>query len=103
MLRTFCQSKKLWSPRQYLVTAPRAALFSTDAEEITDSSNSLEDVVEEATVPESTTPESDKLRPQQVVAQLNQYIIGQDKAKRAVAIALRNRWRRQKVSSADLR
>ena len=37
------------------------------------------------------------LTPRQVVAELDKYIIGQDAAKRAVAIALRNRWRRQKV------
>jgi len=38
------------------------------------------------------------LTPSQVVIELDKYIIGQDDAKRAVAIALRNRWRRQKVS-----
>jgi ATP-dependent HslUV protease ATP-binding subunit HslU len=37
------------------------------------------------------------LKPSEVVAELDKYIIGQDKAKRAVAIALRNRWRRQQV------
>jgi ATP-dependent HslUV protease ATP-binding subunit HslU len=37
------------------------------------------------------------LTPQQIVTELDRYIIGQDRAKRAVAIALRNRWRRQKV------
>jgi ATP-dependent HslUV protease ATP-binding subunit HslU len=37
------------------------------------------------------------LKPSQVVKELNKYIIGQDKAKRSVAIALRNRWRRQQV------
>lgn len=37
------------------------------------------------------------LTPRQVVAELDKYIIGQDDAKKAVAIALRNRWRRQKV------
>lgn len=35
--------------------------------------------------------------PKQVVAELDKYIIGQDRAKRAVAIALRNRWRRRHV------
>lgn len=35
------------------------------------------------------------LTPTQIVKELDQYIIGQDDAKRAVAIALRNRWRRQ--------
>ncbi|MFQ3574129.1 MAG: ATP-dependent protease ATPase subunit HslU [Thermodesulfovibrionales bacterium] len=36
----------------------------------------------------------ENLTPKKIVAELNKYIIGQDKAKRAVAIALRNRWRR---------
>ncbi len=35
--------------------------------------------------------------PTKIVKELDKYIIGQDKAKRAVAIALRNRWRRQQV------
>jgi ATP-dependent HslUV protease ATP-binding subunit HslU len=39
-----------------------------------------------------------ELTPHQIVAELDQYIIGQDDAKKAVAIALRNRWRRQRVS-----
>ena len=42
------------------------------------------------------------LTPRQIVAHLDKYIIGQDGAKRAVAIALRNRWRRLHVSQ-DLR
>jgi len=37
------------------------------------------------------------LKPSEVVIELDKYIIGQDQAKRAVAIALRNRWRRQQV------
>jgi ATP-dependent HslUV protease ATP-binding subunit HslU len=37
------------------------------------------------------------LTPQQIVHELDRYIIGQDEAKRSVAIALRNRWRRQQV------
>ncbi|UCF78790.1 MAG: ATP-dependent protease ATPase subunit HslU [Candidatus Eiseniibacteriota bacterium] len=40
---------------------------------------------------------SGALTPKQIVAELDKYVIGQDKAKRSVAIALRNRWRRQKV------
>ena len=40
--------------------------------------------------------------PQEIVAHLDKYIIGQDKAKKSVAIALRNRWRRQHVDG-DLR
>ncbi len=42
------------------------------------------------------------LTPSQTVAELDKYIIGQDEAKRAVAIAMRNRWRRQQVED-DLR
>jgi ATP-dependent HslUV protease ATP-binding subunit HslU len=37
------------------------------------------------------------LKPVDIVAELNKYIIGQDQAKRSVAIALRNRWRRRQV------
>src|SRR5687768_8763810 len=37
------------------------------------------------------------LTPAQIVAELDRYIVGQRKAKRAVAIALRNRWRRQNL------
>ncbi len=42
------------------------------------------------------------LSPKEIVAELDRYVIGQAKAKRAVAIALRNRWRRQNVG-AELR
>ncbi len=40
---------------------------------------------------------SSALTPAQIVAELDRYIVGQEKAKRAVAIALRNRWRRQNL------
>ena len=39
----------------------------------------------------------DQLTPRQIVAELDKYIVGQDEAKKSVAIALRNRWRRQRV------
>jgi len=39
----------------------------------------------------------DELTPRQIVAELDKYIIGQDDAKKSVAIVLRNRWRRQRV------
>ncbi|WP_283777867.1 ATP-dependent protease ATPase subunit HslU [Parendozoicomonas callyspongiae] len=42
------------------------------------------------------------MTPREIVHELNKHIIGQDEAKRAVAIALRNRWRRMQVD-ADLR
>ncbi|HID46296.1 MAG TPA: AAA family ATPase, partial [Chromatiaceae bacterium] len=38
-----------------------------------------------------------QITPQEIVQELNKHIIGQDQAKRAVAIALRNRWRRTRV------
>ncbi|HEX2197225.1 MAG TPA: ATP-dependent protease ATPase subunit HslU [Burkholderiales bacterium] len=38
------------------------------------------------------------MTPQEIVHELDKYIVGQDRAKRAVAIALRNRWRRQQVA-----
>jgi ATP-dependent HslUV protease ATP-binding subunit HslU len=41
-----------------------------------------------------------EITPQQIVAELNKHIIGQTDAKRAVAIALRNRWRRSQVPEA---
>lgn len=44
----------------------------------------------------------DRLTPKQIVAELDKYIIGQQAAKKAVAIAVRNRWRRQRLSP-DLR
>ncbi|MBQ1657778.1 MAG: AAA family ATPase, partial [Rhodocyclaceae bacterium] len=37
------------------------------------------------------------MTPQEIVSELDRFIIGQGDAKRAVAIALRNRWRRQQV------
>lgn len=41
--------------------------------------------------------------PREIVSELDRYIIGQSEAKRAVAVALRNRWRRQQVQNNDLR
>jgi len=49
-------------------------------------------------LPESTATAVDSLTPRQIVAELDKYVIGQAKAKRAVAIALRNRMRRQKLA-----
>ncbi len=49
-----------------------------------------------------TPPAPTGLTPAQIVAELDRYIVGQRRAKRAVAIALRNRWRRQMLP-AELR
>src|SRR5205823_9130322 len=40
----------------------------------------------------------ERLTPKEIVAELDKYIVGQGAAKRAVAIALRNRWRRQQLA-----
>jgi ATP-dependent HslUV protease ATP-binding subunit HslU len=50
-------------------------------------------------LPERTITAVDALTPREVVAELDKYVIGQAKAKRAVAIALRNRIRRQRLPS----
>jgi ATP-dependent HslUV protease ATP-binding subunit HslU len=52
-------------------------------------------------LPETTTTTAESLTPREIVAELDKYVIGQSRAKRAVAIALRNRTRRQKLP-ADL-
>src|SRR5207247_10831028 len=49
-------------------------------------------------LPEATQTATESLTPRQIVAELDKYVVGQAAAKRAVAIALRNRMRRQKVS-----
>ena len=51
---------------------------------------------------EAPPPWLEELTPRQIVTELDKYIVGQDNAKKAVAIALRNRWRRQRVAD-DLR
>src|SRR5215208_1411355 len=48
-------------------------------------------------LPESTTSTIQSMTPREIVAELDKYVIGQKQAKRAVAIALRNRMRRQKL------
>ena len=52
-------------------------------------------------LPERTQTSADTLTPRQIVGELDKHVVGQHKAKRAVAIALRNRMRRQKLP-ADL-
>ena len=50
------------------------------------------------TDPTSTAGKVTNQTPRELAAQLDRYIIGQDAAKRAVALAVRNRWRRQQLS-----
>lgn len=44
-----------------------------------------------------------EMRPRQLMSELDKFIVGQSDAKRAVAVALRNRWRRHQVQDAALR
>ncbi|MEX2467467.1 MAG: ATP-dependent protease ATPase subunit HslU [Gemmatimonadota bacterium] len=63
------------------------------------------DIVEKGTPAGAVTAQTgdeedtwlDELTPRQIVAELDKYIVGQDDAKKSVAIVLRNRWRRQRV------
>jgi ATP-dependent HslUV protease ATP-binding subunit HslU len=50
-----------------------------------------------AAVPVPKPQAAQALTPQEIVRELDRYVVGQDKAKKAVAIALRNRWRRNQV------
>src|SRR5216117_1501395 len=49
------------------------------------------------TAPEETLPWLEELPPRKIVAELDRYIVGQEVAKKAVAIAIRNRWRRSQA------
>jgi ATP-dependent HslUV protease ATP-binding subunit HslU len=49
-------------------------------------------------LPETSQTSTQALTPREIVAELDKYVIGQTAAKRAVAIALRNRMRRQKLA-----
>jgi ATP-dependent HslUV protease ATP-binding subunit HslU len=58
--------------------------------------------VMQAPVQDSASSPAPVMTPREIVSELDRYIVGQKEAKRAVAIALRNRWRRQQVAN-DLR
>ena len=51
----------------------------------------------EKAAPPAAKKASGSLTPREIVAELDKYVIGQKRAKKAVAIALRNRWRRQQL------
>ncbi len=50
-----------------------------------------------------STIENIPITPKEIVSELDRYIVGQMEAKRKVAIALRNRWRRSQVPDAEMR
>jgi ATP-dependent HslUV protease ATP-binding subunit HslU len=49
-------------------------------------------------IPSESDAASRNLSPREIVEELDRYIVGQDEAKRAVAVAIRNRWRRQQLT-----
>ena len=57
----------------------------------------MNDMSKEASAPK---PQAGGFSPREIVSELDRYIVGQNEAKRAVAIALRNRWRRQQLPEA---
>lgn len=72
---------------------------NTDTNSTTTDASPTPDDAAESTTQSTTT----NLRPSQVVAGLDQHIVGQADAKRAVAIAMRNRWRRQQLTTDEMR
>ena len=52
---------------------------------------------------DKTMADTSTFRPREIVAELDRYIVGQKDAKRAVAVALRNRWRRQQLPRRSAR
>lgn len=51
----------------------------------------------------STAESRGEKKPKEIVEELNRFVVGQDDTKRAVAIALRNRWRRSQIQDENLR
>lgn len=60
----------------------------------------MDDVSTQKTETENLSAPAASLTPREIVHELDRHIVGQDEAKKAVAIALRNRWRRQQLEPA---
>lgn len=105
-LRRSCPATSLGS--SHAATLPFSTTASDDDDYDETSDNGVESSSEEdvplTTAASSTTSggESElekKIRPSEVVKELDRHIVGQPDAKRAVAIAMRNRWRRRQLPS----
>src|ERR687898_2499506 len=78
--------RKRWRSRPTSASTPTRTSWSRSSEPMPIS------------LPERMQVSADALTPRQIVAELDKYVVGQHNAKRAVAIALRNRTRRQKLT-----
>src|ERR687898_2599564 len=78
--------RKRWRSRPTSASTPTRTSWSRSSEPMPIS------------LPERMQVSADALTPRQIVAELDKYVVGQHNAKRAVAIALRNRTRRQKLA-----
>ena len=93
MLSSLYTSGSRVAARRYPLSpfsASRRRWLSALAEDVVD-----EEPVRPSTSGDSTSDLSQFLRPSEIVKKLDDYVVGQQDAKRAVAIALRNRWRRR--------
>ncbi|KAJ1635409.1 P-loop containing nucleoside triphosphate hydrolase protein [Pavlovales sp. CCMP2436] len=79
----------------FRLPAPRVRLLSSEA---TQRAAPALPILPELQLPEAEAEEDSALKPDEVVARLDRYIIGQAEAKKATAIAIRNRWRRLQVT-----
>ena len=76
----------------------RLGIFTYSHEEDTYAHN-LEDIVPKEVKKSDSGSKLNSLSPREIVSELDRFVVGQNKAKRAVAIALRNRWRRQALDN----
>jgi len=99
------ERRKPRAPRFLLAEARGAHPSDKDGHKAGGSAASAAAAVEPGTSSEGAAKESEEveeLTPRQIVEELDKYVIGQKDAKRAVAIALRNRWRRWRIEE-DIR
>jgi ATP-dependent HslUV protease ATP-binding subunit HslU len=108
MLLATSTLRRSLSLRRSIQQRPQLGFFSsassTSDDDKGESSDGSSDttVISTETPPDDATPATDtifsaSLRPTEVVAELNRHIVGQTSAKKAVAIAMRNRWRRRQL------
>jgi len=98
MLRLGSQQLRVHSSRLRATAAHVRACSSQAAVTQSVSTPPITSVGDEAAA-EEVVPEEGVMKPREIMAELDRYIVGQSDAKKAVAVAMRNRWRRQQVAS----